>query len=44
MAEGRNAKKWTAMMTRVHSGCRMEEVEALGAQAEGHNGVDGGVG
>lgn len=44
-AEGRNVKKWTTtMMTRgVHSGCRMEEVEALDAQAEGHDEGDGGV-
>lgn len=27
----------------VHSGCRMEEVEALDAQAEGHDEGDGGV-
>lgn len=31
------------MMTGVHSGCRMEEVEALDAQAEGHDEGDGGV-
>lgn len=44
MAVGRNAEKWTTtMMTRVHSGCRIEEVEALGAQAEGHDKGDGGV-
>lgn len=44
-AEGRNVKKWTkTMMTGgVHSGCRMEEVEALDAQAEGHDEGDGGV-